>query len=107
MDLNHWSAIGKIEDDPIAGKNSGKIQAFFNLIINRKKRDANGQWIDNYSKAPCYAFDNKADAILNNCSAGQEVAVEAYYHSWKKNDGSDAHGMILQSISFGYKPKNQ
>jgi single-stranded DNA-binding protein len=105
MYLNSYNAIGKIENDPLSSKNSsGKTKVFFNLMVNRRIRDQNGQWVDNYSKVPCYADGNKADAVINNCTAGQEVSIQAYYQSWEKEDGSLAHGMVLQSISFGYKP---
>lgn len=106
MDLNHWTAIGKLEGDPVISDNNGKKQAYFLLTVNRRVQNANGQWVDQTSNVPCYAFDRRADAISQYCSAGQEVTVEAYYRSWALNNGQMGHGMVLQNISFGFKPRN-
>ena len=107
MDLNHWTAIGKLEGDPVISDNNGKSQAYFLLVVNRRIQNANNQWIDQPSKVPCYAFERRADAIGQHCSAGQEVTVEAYYRSWDMGNGQMGHGMILQNISFGFKPRNE
>ena len=106
MDLNHWIAIGKLEGDPAVTQNNGKTQAYFILIVNRRIQNANNQWVDQPSRVPCYAFDRRADAIGQHCSAGQEVAVEAYYRSWDLGNDQMGHGMILQNISFGFKPRD-
>ena len=106
MVLNHWTAIGKLEGDPVITDNNGKSQAYFMLVVNRRVQNANGQWIDQASNVPCYAFDRRANAIGQNCVAGQEVTIEAYYRSWALNDGQIGHGMVLQNISFGFKPRN-
>lgn len=109
MDINHWVAIGKLENDPISTENNGKKQAHFVLVVNRRVQDASGQWVDQFSNIPCYAFDKRAVAIAENCRAGQEVAVEAYYRSWPLEGGQQksGHGMMIQNISFGYRPREQ
>jgi len=107
MDINHWMAIGKLENDPSLTENKGKKQAHFVLIVNRRVQDASGQWVDQFSNIPCYAFDKRAVAIAENCKAGQEVAVEAYYRSWPLEGGQLGHGMMIQNISFGYRPREQ
>jgi len=105
MDLNHWTAIGKLEGDPVITQNNGKDQAYFILLVNRRVQNVNGQWVDQISKVPCYAFDRRAGAIGQHCTAGQEVTVEAYYRSWLINDQA-GHGMVIQNISFGFKPRD-
>lgn len=109
MDINHWVAIGKLENDPILTEPRGKKQVHFVLIVNRRVQDANGQWVDQLSSVPCYAFDKRATAIAENCKVGQEVAVEAYYRSWPLEGGQQKfdHGMMIQNISFGYRPREQ
>jgi single-stranded DNA-binding protein len=105
MDLNHWTAIGKLEGDPVVTQNNDKEQVYFILLVNRRIQNANAQWVDQISKVPCYAFDRRATAIGQHCSAGQEVTVEAYYRSWDIN-GQLGHGMVIQNISFGFKPRD-
>jgi single-stranded DNA-binding protein len=105
MDLNHWTGIGKLESDPVLSKNNNREQVHFVLIVNRRVQNDSGQWVDTVSNVPCYAFDKRAEAISKHCSANHEVAVEAYYRSWQAAEGQPNHGMIVQNISFGYKPK--
>lgn len=105
MDINHWVGIGKLESDPTLTENADKKQVYFLLIVNRRVQDANGQWVDQPINVPCYAFEKRAEAIAQHCGAGQEVAIEAYYRSWPLEGGQLGHGMIIQNISFGYKPK--
>lgn len=106
MDLNHWTAIGKLEADPVVTRSNDRNQAYFILLVNRRIQSANGQWVDQISRVPCYAFDRRADAIGQHCTAGQEVTVEAYYRSWPLDNNQLGHGMVLQNISFGFKPRD-
>ena len=105
MDLNRWVGIGKLESAPVLTNNNGVSQVSVVVLVNRRVPNANGQWVDQISKVPCYAQDKKADAIAQNCVAGQEVTVEAYYQSWTDANGNLAHVFVIQNISFGFKPR--
>lgn len=107
MEMNHWDGIGKLASDPVLTEPKGKKQVHFTLVTNRRVQDASGQWVDQPISVPCYAFDKRAEAIAQHCSEGQEVGVEAYYRSWPLENDQLGHGMIILSISFGYKPKGQ
>jgi single-stranded DNA-binding protein len=105
MDLNKWTAVGKIKDKPQLSEQAGVKQVTFDLIVNSRAPDTNGQWVDNFMTVPCFARDRTAVAIAENCVAGHEVTVEANYVSWKLESGQLGHAMKVAYISFGYKPK--
>jgi len=105
MDLNKWTAIGKIKNKPVLAEQSGVQQTTFDLVVNNRAPAANGQWVDNFITVPCFARDRLAVAIAKNCTEGHEVAIEGMYVSWNDNRGNMGHAMKVLYISFGYKPK--
>lgn len=105
MDLNKWIAVGKVSGAPQVGEKNGKKQAFFNFIVNRRAQDGNGQWVDIAMKAPVFASDNKADLIEKYVVDGQELGLECHYMSWDAGNGQLGHGMVIQNVSFGFKPR--
>jgi len=105
MDWNQWTAVGKVQGQPnISGDGDAK-QAFFYFSVNRRVRNANGQWVDKVCNAPVFAFGNKADLIDRYVVEGQELMISAEYDSWE-NNGAQQHGFMLQNVSFGFKPRN-
>lgn len=109
MNLNRYTAIGKLEGDPQVTTNPAtqKKQAFFTLIVIQRIQNANGQWVDSTIKVPCFAFDKRAETIGQYLKANQEVCVEGYYRNWKGQNDVEGHGIIVQQTSFGYRPKDQ
>ena len=107
MDQNKFMAIGKLEGDPQMSEQGNRKQAHFILIVNRRMQNANGQWVDVPVHVPIFAFEKKAETVGQYVKAGQEVSIEAYYQNWKAADGTEGHGMMIERISFGYRPKAQ
>lgn len=108
MNLNKVQFIGKLEDDPriTTHPTNGKKQAFFNLLVQHRVQDANGQYVDHITTVPCYASDKTAEAVGNHLKKNQETYIEAYYRNWEHNN-VEHHGMIVLNTSFGYRPREQ
>ena len=105
MDVNKWIAVGKVQGAPQITDRDGKKQASINFIVNRRMQQANNQWVDSPMKVPVFAFDQKAELIEKYVVDGQELGLECYYQSWDVEGGQTGHGMIIQNVSFGFKPK--
>ena len=105
MDLNKCIGVGKVQDTPQIGENNGKRQASFMFIVNRRIQDANRQWVDSPMKMPVFAFDAKADLIEKYVVAGQELTLECHCQTWDTENEQLGFGMIIQNVSFGFKPK--
>ena len=105
MDLNKWVAVGKVNGVPQISEKAGKKQSFFHFTVNRRAQDNNEQWVDVPMSVPVFASDKKAELIENYVVDGQELMIEGYYMSWDAGNGQLGHGMAIQNVSFGFKPK--
>ena len=105
MDLNKWIGVGKVQGVPAIGENNGKKQASFTFIVNRRTQDANGQWVDSPMQVPIFAFDQKAELIEKYVVDGQELGLECFCQTWDGGNGQLAFGMVIQNVSFGFKPR--
>ena len=104
MDYSKTMFIGKVKGLQISS-DSGKKQAFFNLTVNNRRPDANGQWVDKPMDVPMFASDKKADLIEKYVVEGQELWIECQYEAWIA-DGQNHHVFTVLSVGFGFKPKN-
>ena len=107
MDLNKWIAVGKVSGAPQVTDRDGKKQASLTLIVNRRTQDANRQWVDSPMSVPVFAFDQKADLIEKYVVDGQELGLECYVQTWDGGNGQLAFGMVIQNVSFGFKPRKE
>lgn len=105
MDMNKWLAVGKVQGVPQITNRDGKRQASINFIVNRRTQQANDQWVDTPMKVPVFAFDKKAELIEKYVVDGQELGLECFYQSWELEGGQLGHGMIVQNVAFGFKPR--
>jgi len=105
MDINKWIAVGKVQGMPAITERDGKKQASLTLIVNRRIQQQNGQWVDTPIKVPVFAFDKKAELVEKYIVDGQELGIECFYQSWGLGNGQLGHGMMLENVSFGFKPK--
>jgi hypothetical protein len=104
MDFQKWIAIGKIEHMPGVSEANGRKQMAFNFLVNDRRPDANGQYVDHEMKVPVYAFDKKAELIEQYVVDGQELTLECKYLNWEANGGTQ-HAFVVLGVSFGFKPK--
>jgi len=101
MELNQSVFIGKVENTPQLGKTqNGQTVATFNLMVNKRRPDENGQWVDNFTTAPMILFDRQAETSAQHLVPGQEITVIAEYMNW-----GQGHGFRIISSSWGFKPK--
>ena len=103
MDYSKTMFIGKVKGLQISSPN-GKKQAFFHLVVNNRRPDANGQWVDKPVDVPMFASDKKADLIEQYVVEGQELWIECQYEAWVANEEAQ-HVFIVLSVGFGFKPK--
>ncbi len=104
MDYSKTTFVGKVKGLQVTAPN-GKKQAFFHLVVNNRRPDANGQWVDKPVNVPMFASDKKAELIEKYVVEEQELLVECQYEAWQA-DGQDHHVFTLLSVVFGFKPKN-
>jgi single-stranded DNA-binding protein len=104
MDFNKTILIGKVKDKPTIFDQGGSTRASFILIVNDRQPDANGQWVDNFIHVPVYALDKKAELVRDFIVAGQELTLDCRYINWVA-DQTQQHGFIINSVSFGFKPR--
>ena len=104
MDYNRWTAIGKVEDKPPISDANGRKQVAFNFVVNDRRDDGNGKYVDFPIKVPVYAFDKKAELVDQYVVDGQELTIDAKYINWEAN-GAMQHGFVILSVVFGFKPK--
>ncbi|KKN45491.1 hypothetical protein LCGC14_0682400 [marine sediment metagenome] len=103
MDYSKTMFIGKVKGLQISSPD-GKKQAFFHLVVNKKRPDANGQWVDKPVDVPMFASDKKADLIEQYVVEGQELWIECQYEAWTA-EGQNHHVFTVLSVGFGFKPK--
>ena len=106
MDYSKSMFIGKVKGLQITSPN-GKKQAFFHLVVNNMRPDANGQWVAKPVDIPMFASEEKnkkAGLIEQYVVEGQELWVECQYEAWQA-DGQDHHVFTVLSVGFGFKPK--
>jgi len=104
MDYNRWTAIGKVEHKPTITEANGRKQVSFNFVVNDRRPDSNGQYVDHPMKVPVFAFDKKAELIDQYVVDGQELTIDAKYINWDVG-GAIQHGFVVLSVVFGFKPK--
>ena len=105
MNLNKWMACGKVNGAPQVHGDGDNMRADINFVVNERKPDGNGQWVDHPVQAPVYAFGQKANVFKNYVVDGQELIIEAKYSSWQNQDGSMGHGFIVINVELGFKPR--
>jgi len=105
MDLNKWIAVGKVQGAPQITENNGKKQASIDFIVNRRSQQAGGQWVDTPMKIPVFAFESKAELVEKYVVDGQELGLECFLQTWDAGNDQLAFGLIIQNVSFGFKPR--
>ena len=103
MDYSKTMFVGKVKGLQITTPNDKK-QAFFHLVVNNRRPDANGQWVDKPVDVPIFASDKKANLIEQYVVEGQELLIECQYEAWQA-DGQPHHVFTLLNVVFGFKPK--
>jgi hypothetical protein len=106
MELNIWLGIGKVVDTPKIGAGAdGKKMAYFELLVNNRVQDANGQWVSQPSKVPILVKEPKVNAVEQYVVKDQELRITGYYVNFMQQNQS-RHCIVATDLSFGFKPKD-
>lgn len=111
-DLNVVALTGRLtRDSELKYANSGMAIARFTLAVNRKIKDANGQWVDTADFFDCSMFGKSAEGVNQYLLKGTHVAINAELRQerWEK-DGQKQSKVTLvvnQLTLLGGSQNNQ
>lgn len=104
MNMNKWLGCGKVESLKVHGEGDN-MRADIIFVVQDRRPDANGQWVNYPIHVPLYAFGQKARLFKEFVVVGQELIIDGKYSSWDNGDGTRGHGMIVFAVEFGFKPR--
>jgi single-strand DNA-binding protein len=103
--LNDVKLVGRLTRDPelrFTGKGQPVCQ--FNLAVNRRYKDASGEWRDDVSFIPVVAWGELAQRCGERLKKGSPVYVEGRLKSssWETKDGQKRTGLdvVTQRVQF-------
>lgn len=88
MSINRVTITGNIGNDPeLRGTSGGTSVLRFNVAVNDRVPDGNGNWVDRPNWVTCIVFGNRADALSRILAKGAKVAVEGKlrYSQWERD----------------------
>ena len=89
--LNKVIIIGRAGADPELGRlPSGRIVANFSLCTDKRRRNANGEWVSNPQWHNIAVFDDAANYAMANIRKGDDVHIEGEI-SYRKADEQRGH----------------
>lgn len=100
-DINHTVLIGNLTKDvELKYSTSGGAIGNFSIAVNRGRKDANGQWIDDTSFFECKVFGKTAENLKPYLTKGQKVAIDGYLKQdrWKDQQGQN-HSKVVVGIN--------
>jgi len=105
MDYSRSTFVGRVKGKPhIVAVEGGKKHAFLTLVVNKRVLGANKQYVDQPTEIPLFA-DTKAELIEQYVVPGHELLVNCQYNAWTDDKGILQHTFVVQSVTFGFKPK--
>ncbi|MDC9591552.1 single-stranded DNA-binding protein [Xenorhabdus sp. XENO-10] len=89
--LNQCNFTGRIGNMEMRYSPNGMAIMVFSVAVNKSKKDANGQWIDQTTWLRCKAFKGTAEYIERNAQKGSLVRITAEYQEakWQDKTGQD------------------
>lgn len=108
--LNKWMGIGRLGRDPEVRTfaNGGKV-ANFSICCNNRKKDVNGQWIDDPVWVDCSAFNagdykKTADLVEKYLRKGSQAFIEGRLtmDQWTGKDGEKKSKLkvVVENVQF-------
>lgn len=92
-DINHVTLVGRITRDvgsderSFAVLPSGQARATVSIAVNRSRKGADGQWVDEASYFDVTIWGNQASSLKQYLTKGKQIAVEGYLRQdrWEKD----------------------
>lgn len=107
MSLPKIQEVGRLTSDPILKWTpSGKAVATINVAFNKRKKDAEGNWVDAGALfVRCTAWDQMAENCTESLSKGDEVFIsgELSMREYDRTDGS-GKGQSLELNLYAVGP---
>ncbi len=98
--LNKVILIGRITKDiELRNSTNGKIYAFFNLAVNRMKKDE----VDFIN---CIVWEKQAETMANFLSKGSLIAIDGYINVSKNKEGLNQTIIVAKKVDFINIKKN-
>ncbi len=88
MSINRCELSGNVtRDSELKATPSGTAFLTFGLAFNKRKKDANGNWVDVPNFIECVVYGTRAQALESHIVKGTKlfVAGELRYSQWEKD----------------------
>jgi len=86
---NSVTLIGRPGAEPEIKNFNNNKKASFRIAVNERRKNANGEWVDNTQWFPVVAWGNMADRIYRNVKKGSLLAINGSLHN---NEWTDDKG---------------
>lgn len=88
MSVNSVSLSGNLTRDPqLRGTANGGQVLAFGIAVNDRRRNPDGQWVDQPNFVDCVMFGKRAEAMAGMLAKGAKVALtgKLRYSSWERD----------------------
>jgi len=86
---NSVMLIGRPGAEPELKTFNSNKKARFNIAVNERRKNANGEWVENTQWFPIVAWGNVADRVMRIVQKGKQVAISG---SLRNNEWTDDKG---------------
>lgn len=86
-DISTVLITGKVVKDCVYREKNDNKFASFSIAVNRYKRDASNNWVQNTDFFDCVAYGYTAETIRNKCGRGADVTISGTLRvdKWEKD----------------------
>lgn len=109
MSLNSVAISGNVtRDAEVRTSRSGVAIMNFDVAVNERRKDANGEWTDYANFIPCVFFGTRAEKLAQYITKGTKVSVSGKLHwsSWEK-DGQKRSKIEVFADEIEFMSRNQ
>ena len=106
--LNDVKLVGRLTRDPeLRFTNKGQAVCRFDLAVNRRYKDATGEWKDDTSFVPIVVWRESAQRASERLKKGSPVYVEGRLksRSWESKDGQKRTALEVQAQRIQFLAK--
>ena len=101
MTLNQILLIGRAGNDPeMRYTPNGTAVTNFSLAVNNRRRDENGDWVEDTEWFRISAWDRQAESVNQYLSKGSYVFVEGRFSTNQYTNNSDEARTSLEVRAF-------
>ena len=88
--------IGRPGAEPEIRTYNNSKKANFRIAVNERRKNANGEWVDNTQWFPVIAWGNLAERIEKTVKKGMLIAIDGSLHNNEWTDDKGQRHMVTQ-----------